>query len=367
MNKIKYFTVLMLVGLLTLTGCGSGSKLDAKARLEKALTKLAKADSFTAKVSIDGKIEDEKINGNLTFKAAKDDDFYNLYLSIDADVADEEALSISAYLLSSKKKVDLYLGISDEWGHIKFDNDDVEETVNLDLSEYSDGVSEKDIKDAIKEFKKVKAGKTKDGITEIVATIDADDLAQYGLTDDFDIIFLVDKNDNLTGIKVEIPNYEDLDIKLEIKDINDTKVKVPSDVKEDAEEIDEEEFFSTVLGLLMGGMDLDNDLDLDLDDDDDDDDDDTYTSDEIFHDVLLSASIKSCSSGEFKVDFKNYNDELALYDSYYDVKRIEDGELTFTPDAEDSYECKVEVTRPFVIDGKKCSVTDMEYNEGECK
>ena len=105
----------------------------------------------------------------------------------------------------------------------------------------------------------------------------------------------------------------------------------------------------------------------DYDDDDDDYDFDDYTSDEIFHDVLLSASIKSCYDGGFVVDFRNYNDELFLYDDEYDVKRIEDGELTFTKESDDSYNCNITVTRQFVIDGKKCEVTDMEYNQGECK
>ena len=175
---------------------------------------------------------------------------------------------------------------------------------------------------------------------EIIATIDADDLEEYGLEDDIDIIFLVDKSNNLTGIKFDIPDLDDVDFEIEIKKINDTKVKVPSDVKEDAEEIEIEDLLYSLLDMTGLGED-----EYDYDDDDDDDYDfDDYTSDEIFHDVLLSASIKSCYDGGFVVDFKNYNDELFLYDDEYDVKRIEDGELTFTKESDDSYNCNITVT-----------------------
>lgn len=363
MRKLKYFTVLMLVGLLTLTGCSFGKKLDAEGRLEKALTKLAKADSFTAKLSVEGEIEGVEGKASLLLKAAKDDDYYNLYLSLEAE-ADEldDDISISAYILSSKKKIDLYIGDNYDWSHVKIDNSDLEDSFGLDISDYSSGVDEDDIKDAIKDFKKVKEGKTKDGITEIIATIDADDLEEYGLEDDIDIIFLVDKSNNLTGIKFDIPDLDDVDFEIEIKKINDTKVKVPSDVKEDAEEIEIEDLLYSLLDMTGLGED-----EYDYDDDDDDYDFDDYTSDEIFHDVLLSASIKSCYDGGFVVDFRNYNDELFLYDDEYDVKRIEDGELTFTKESDDSYNCNITVTRQFVIDGKKCEVTDMEYNQGECK
>ena len=364
MRKLKYFTVLMLVGLLTLTGCSFGKKLDAEGRLEKALTKLAKADSFTAKVSVEGEIEGVEGKASLLLKVAKDDDNYNLYLSLEAE-ADEldDDISISAYVLSSKKKIDLYLGDDYDWSHVKISNDDIEDSFGLDVSDYSSGVDEKDIKDAIKDFKKIKEGKTRNGITEIIATIDADDFEAYGLEDDIDIIFLVDKSNNLTGIKFDIPDLDDVDIEVEIKKINETKVKVPSDVKEDAEEIEIEDLLYSLLDMTGLGED---EYDYDDDDDDYDYDSNDYTTDEIFHDILLSASIETCSDGDFVVDFKNYKDELLLYDSYYDIKRIEDGELTLTKDA-DEYYCKVTVSRPFVIDGKKCEVTDMEYNRGECK
>lgn len=371
MRKLKYFSVLMLVGLLTLTGCSlGGKKLTVEERLEKALVNLASADSFTAKLSLEGEADGEDMDISALLKVAKDKNNYNLYFNVEAsaDMLDDD-ISIESYLLTSKKSLDLYLKLGYNWDHLSLDNSDLEDGFNLDVSDLED-IDPKEIKDAVKQFKKVKEGKTKDGITEIIVTIDSDDIEDMGyeIDDDVEVSFFVDKKNNLTKIKLDLSDYsdeiEDGAVVVEFKKINDTKVRVPKDIEEDADDIEIEDLLEEIMDLVG----LNNDYYDDDDDDYDDDDDfDSYTTDEIFHDVLLSASIKSCSSGEFKVDFKNYNDELFLYDDDYDVKRIEDGELTFTPDGEDSYSCNVTVTRQFVIDGKKCEVTNMDYHEGECK
>ena len=376
MRKLKYFSVLMLVGLLTLTGCSfGGKKLSVEERLEKALVNLASADSFTAKLSMEGEAAGEDMDISALLKLAKDKNNYNLYFNLEAsaDSLDDD-LSIESYILTSKKSLDLYLKLGYSWDHLKIDNSDIENGFNLDVSEV-ENVDEKEIKKAVKDFKKVKEGKTRNGITEIIVTIDADDVEDLGsikLEDDVEVSFFVDSKNNLTKIKFDLSEYsdeiEDGIIIVEFKKINDTKVRVPKDVEEDADEIEVEDLLEEIMDLV-GLNNVYDDDDADDDDDDDDDDDynfDDYSSDEILYDVLLSASLKSCYDGSFKVDFKNYNDELLLYDDDYDIKRIEDGELTFTK-KEDSYSCNVEVTRDFVIDGKKCTITDMDSHKGECK
>lgn len=375
MKKLKYFSVLMLVAILSLTGCSfGGKKLSAKEKLEKALINLAKADSFTVKLSVKGEVEDNDVDGSLLLKVAKDGDYYNLYLGLEAssDMLDDD-LEMEGYLLTSKKNTQLYLNLGGyDWSHIKVDNDELDEAANVDVSDYAKGVDEKEIKSDLKKLKSVKEGKTKDGLTEIIVTVDKDDVADSGYELEKDVKFSVwvDKDNNLAKIDIDPAQFgdeaEDLKLTIEFKKINDTKVKVPSDVKEDAEDVEIEEFVGSLM-QMFGFGDYTDDYDDDYDDDDDVDyDNDKYTSDKILYDILLSAGIKTCSSGDFKVDFKDYHDELYLYDDEYDIKRIEDGELTFTK-AENGSSCNIEVTRPIIIDGKTCTVTDMDYYEGECK
>ena len=363
MKKLKYFAVLMIVALLTLTGCsitkGGSSNGSAEDRLKDALNNLAKAESFTVKLSAEGEIEGVKGKGAVTLKVAKEDKYYNLYADVNIESAESDPIALAAYLLSGKKNNELYLGNGDSWSHITITNDEVTEASNVDVSDYADGFDEKDIKEAMESFKSIKAGKTKNGITEIIVTVDPEKLGNAELKEDLEIVFLVDKKNNLTGLELDIPNYEEIDFKIEIKDINNTKVSVPKDVKNNAEEMDEEELFTVIFGLL--GMMNEDAINLDYDVDYADDDED-YTTDEIFEDILFSATIYDECDKVSVIDFKNYNKELLLDD--YDVTRIEAGELTFTK--VDDY-CEYEVTQQFVIDGKSCTVTDKDLWEGTCE
>lgn len=90
-----------------------------------------------------------------------------------------------------------------------------------------------------------------------------------------------------------------------------------------------------------------------------------YTAEDIYYDIMLSASMESCDT-ELVVDFKNYNDELFLYDDEYDIKRITDGKIRiYKKDGET--DCAVETITPIVIDGKTCEKDPNYSYDGICK
>ena len=273
MRKLKYFTVLMLVGLLTLTGCsinfgGSDSaKGTAEERLEKALIKLANADSFTVKASMEGEIEDQDVAVDFIIKLAKDNKYYNVYLDIESSAdSSDDSFEIEGYLLTSKKAVELYLNLNDEWGHIKIDNDDVEDTTKIDVDKYATGLDEKDVKKGIKNLKSVKFGKTKNGLTEIIVIVDKDEMDGLGtqVTKDVEMSVYVDSKNNIKKVVLDpssIPGYEGIDdakFTIEISDINETKVSVPKNVKNNAEDIEVEELLGAIFGLLGFGGNIDD-------------------------------------------------------------------------------------------------------------
>lgn len=364
MKKLKYLTILMLVGLLTLTGCG-GKKLSPEERLEKALNNFKSAESLTLKAKFNAKADDTNVKMNMNVKVAKAKKGYDLYLGVDAENNDED-ISLEGYLLTSKRKIDLYFMMEDyvdDWTHLKLDLDDLEDmgldTDDIDLDDLEDYEIDMDV------FKKIKEGKTEDGITEIIATIDSDELDNLGsignfeLEKDLKVSFFIDKNNNITKVEIDFAELIDSDeidkakMTIEISKINDTKVKVPSDVEDDAEEIDLEDLISELFSTYSG-QGVTPTVDPTTTDD--------YDAEDIFEDIILSAKIKTCSDGDFTVDFKNYKDELFLYDDEYDIKRIKEGVIKFTKNGD---KCNFEITTPIVIDGKTCSRIN-EY-DSECK
>lgn len=361
MKKLKYFLVLMLVGILSLTGCSVGKKLTVEERLEKALNNLVDADSITMKAKVDAKSYGDKMNLDVTLKGAKADKGLDLYLGADLSMSidgDKEEYSLEGYLLSGKKKIELYFMVEDvidDWSYIKLDLDELEDEgikFDFDFDEIEDLKVDMDI------FKRIKEVETEDGITKIKATIDADEIEELEDYDieDVEVFFYIDKNNNLTKIELDLLdliNLDDFDkykVTISFSGVNDTKVKVPSDVKDDAEEIDLEELLEELFSLesTIYGYDDDDDVD--------------YDAEDIFYDIILSSKIETCSNGEFEVDFSNYKDELYLYDDEYDIKRIESGVIKFSPKGE---ECSFEITTPIVIDGKTC--TRINEYENECK
>lgn len=364
MKKLKYFTILMLVGLLTLTGCSVGKKLSPEERLEKALNNLASAESLTAKTKLRVEGDGNKLNFNMNVKAAKNKKGYDLYIGADvmANIEDEKQdYSLEGYLFTSKKAFDLYFMIEDyqdDWAHLKIDVDELED-MGLKIDSL---VFETDIDVDMDTFKKIKEGKTEDGITEIIATVDADEIdgfGEYKLEDDLKVSFFIDKDNNLIRIEVDlvdIINSDEVDkakLTVDISKINETKVKVPSDVEDDAEEIDLEELITELFGTYNNQSVTPSVKPSNTDD---------YSAEDIFDDIILSSKIKTCSNGDFEVDFKNYKDELFLYDDEYDIKRVSAGVIKFTKNGD---KCDFEITTPIVIDGKTCSRVN-EY-DSECK
>lgn len=265
MRKLKYFTILMLVGLLTLTGCSFGNKAkgDAKERLEKALIKLANADSFTAKMSMTGEIEGQDGEAEFILKLAKEDNYFDVYLKalVSAEEMDED-FKIEGYLSTSKKSTELYLNFnSDEWSHFEVDNDDIEDTANLDVDEIASGIDEKEVKKEIKNLKNVKFGKTKNGLTEIIVTVDKDDFKEtgYEFKKDVKMSIYVDDKDNLKKVEFDVdglPGYENIknaELTIEVSDINSTEVSVPKKVKNNAKDAEIEDLLSVVLEALGFG------------------------------------------------------------------------------------------------------------------
>ena len=263
MRKLKYFTVLMLVGLLALTGCSFGNKAkgDAKERLEKALIKLANADSFTVKMALTGEIDGQDGGAEFVLKLAKEDKYYDVYLNVGVTAEDLD-LNIEGYLLTSKKATELYLNFdSDEWSHFKVDNDDIEDTTKVDVDEIATGIDEKEVKKEIKNLKSVKFGKVKNGLTEIIVTIDKDSLDEtgYDFKKDLKLSIYVDDKDNLKKIKFDTESFSGFDsiknaeLTIEVSDINSTEVSVPKKVKNNATDAEIEDLLAIFLGSFGYG------------------------------------------------------------------------------------------------------------------
>lgn len=347
MKKLKYFSILMLVGLLTLTGCEMGKKVSNEERLEKALNKFSTVENLTMDVSLNAKKDSQEANVDATLKIAKEKKGYNIFAKFNAEL-DEEKINLETYVLEGKENFDVYFTADDEsWLYMDLAKDELNEA-DLDIDE----LESKTEKVNMKVFKKITEVKSnKNGITKLKAVVNAkkfNDEYDANLEENIVLYFYIDKKDNITKIEVDLTDFvkdiDSMDLTVKFNKIGSTKVSVPKDVKEASEEINFEDLLTSLIGTISG------DFDIDPISGNNGNNTDSYDATDIYYDILLSADVETdCSEFNYVVDFSKYNKELFLYDDEYDVSRVTAGVMTFNES------CEYEITTPFVIDGKACS------------
>ena len=256
MKKIKYLIVLMLICFVTLTGCSFGKKESAKDMLEKALIKFDGIESATFKGYAEGELA-KVIDTSIIIKVSKVKEDYNMYFNFEMKSSLlEEEFKIEGYLLTLTNP-ELYFETEDnKWVYINLKDDDIENATKIDPKDITIDVDEKEIKKFVKKLKSVKKGDTKKGVTELIITIDKDEIADsgYEFEKDLELSIFVDKDYNITKVEMDgslfSKEISDMKIVVEILDINKTKVSVPKDIKDNAEEMSADDFAAFIMELL---------------------------------------------------------------------------------------------------------------------
>ena len=343
--------------------------------MEKAVENLVKKENTSgtikAKLSAVMGTGSDKMNLNFaaTVKYAKEKDKYSAYLKVDKTMFTDEMevyveadeTNVTAYTTGAL--LNLIADIGSEYDETWFKYSMDLSSMGLDFSEY-EGNEEIDLSDLLTKdnFKFVDK---KGGLKHYVLTLTDEDLKE--LSDDvedtdlvdtdmfdlsgknFKVDFYLSNNNELKKIEIDFKEafkeeLAEADISkllftIEFENMNSTKVEVPAEVKLNSIDVSDVGTSTTPTYSY------------------------DYDTEDIYYDVMLSASVETCMSEEFVVDFKNYDGRLALDDDYYDAKRIQSGKINFTKDPDGGIYCVVTVTEPIVIDGKTCVKDTTSYSE----
>ena len=346
--------------------------------MEKAVNNLIKKEnaSGTVKAKVSASIDlggGDPLNLDISagVKYAKNNNKYTVYAYVDKTMFTDkmeaymelDESNATAYMLGSILENVFGDGIglnSDSWYKYTMDLSELgidslkelENTNNeeLDLSKYltEDNFKFIERKNGLKHYEYTI---TSEDLKKLTSEVDSDMLdLDFGDMNMKIHVYLNTKNE-LKKVEVDFKELlaeqligdgiKRLLLTVEFEDMNSTKVEIPATVK-------------------ANSIDL---SDMGLDDDTEED----YDAEDIFYDVMLSASIEDCATTGFEVDFKNYNDELFLSRAY-DAKRITAGKIKFSVPTTGT-ECEVELVEPLVIDGKTCTRDTASWSSyaGICK